>query len=219
MKNLKNSHKTLFAVALATFALGFTACSNDDNDIPNENDLALETEMGLFGTYAGDFELINPSALAQPKTDGDNPVPEAQKVKLVVSKDHTMAMDAYPIIELINELYEDPKEANDILVELGNISPKMTFETKQISQEKGLISFSINADDVKIELKSGDVIVFDFDNNDQLGKFNNEEACKIDFTVVAKAQLYVKAITKTDDVAPTKVSTKIHKFNFEKLTK
>ena len=219
MNIFKNVHKTLFAVALATFTLGFTACSNDDNDTPGDKNLAIETEMGLFGTYAGDFELVNPSAEDKTRTDGDVSVPESDKVRLVVSPSHAMEMDVYPINELISELYEDAEEAQKVIDELENISPKMTFVTKEISTKKGTISFDIDAENVKVTLENGDVIEFDFDDNDQLGMFNNTEIHSINFTMVAKAELYSKANPETKDVEPTKVATNVHNFNLVKLTK
>lgn len=220
MKLLNNLHTTLFAVALATFSFGLTSCSDDDDDVPSgDKNLAIETEMGLFGTYAGDYELVEPSATLKMQTEGEEPTPDPIKIKLVVTKDHSMAVDSYPIKELVYGLYDTPEEADLVLAELEKVSTKMTFETKEMSNETGLISFDIDADDVKVELENGDVIEFDFNDNDQLGKFNNTDNYKIDFTLVAKAELFVNANTETRNVAPTKVSTKTHKFNFMKLTK
>lgn len=219
MRIFKNVHKALFTVAFASLALGFTACSDDDDDKSDNNPLALEAEMGLFGTYAGDLDAAEVPVDPEAREEAEEPTPELPSLRLVVSENHEMKMESYPISDLVYSLYETTEEADLVLAEIKTVSPKITFDSKNINKEAGTMGLDIDAEDVKVTLESGDVIEFDFDDNDQLGQFDNKEKESIRFTLAVKAELTKKVTEETRDAEPNKTATADHKFSFEKLTK
>lgn len=234
MNLFKSTQKTLFTVAFMALAVvGFSACSDDDDKPSNQK---IETEMGLFGTYKGDFEVIAPTTKAEGEgeTEGEDettPAP-ATKLSMVVTFKHQMAMEAYPIDELIAGLYETKEEADAVVKELGNVYAEFAFNSKDINQENGTITLDIDSKDLKLTLKNDDIIELDFDTKDNAGKFTNkgEEGIAIAFDVNATAKLYKapekpeepetpEAETRESEAAPSKVSSANHSFNFLKATK
>lgn len=233
MNILKSTQKTLFAVALMSLSLvGFTSCSDDDddnNDKPNNEQ--LESEMGVFGSYKGTYEIIDPATKAEGEGEGETEEPQPTYVNMVVELNHDIKMEAYPLNEVIADLYETEDEANAVLEELGDINTEFKFESKDINKEEGTLSLEIDTKDIEKTLKNGDIIKIDFDTNDQLGKFNNkDEGTKIAFNLDVKVELFKAAVTPEEPVEPettiresevesTKTAQASQSFTFNKVTK
>ena len=231
MNILKSTQKTLFAVTLMSLSLvGFSSCSDDDDKPSNQQ---IESEMGLFGSYKGTFEVIEPTTKAEGETEGEGETeePKPTVINMVVALNHDMAIQAYPIDAVISELYDTQEEADAVLKELGDVRADFKFESKDIKKEEGTISLEIDTKDIKQTLKNGDIIEIDFDTNDQLGKFNNkEEGTTITFNLDVKVELFKaevtpeepvepEATTRESEVKPTKTAQASQSFTFNKVTK
>lgn len=207
MKSLKNIHKTLFAVALMCFTVGFTACSDDDDD-----DLPPETEilMGMPGTYKGEAVNIEREGEDSSTTD----------FTLTVSKDKKMKFENFPVDKIINKLYADNKEeAEAILAEIGSQEFICDFESKEIVEKEGTLTFDIDTEDLEFTLENGNIIKIDFTDNDELALYSKKESTgKITFKWGFDAKVITKEKEETGS-STTKTSTGLLQFNFEKITK
>lgn len=127
-KKMKKSFQTIRVLALMAFvgcALGFTACSDDDdNNTPSPGEVTAEV---IQGNYSGKMKTLYLSA--QDLNTGNDGEESAQGVDITatIDKDSICFAD-FPIKDIVLSIVQDETMADQIVKAVGQVSYKVGYE-------------------------------------------------------------------------------------------
>lgn len=143
MKKIFNPTKMFVTVMMLGCALGFTSCSDDDDDTQNPTEVTTNT---MYGNYSGKM------AITSPKTQENSEESEGIEVKANV-KDNTVYLEDLPLQKIITALFGDEAAVINMVKLEGDVDYSIAY-TPTLSSAKDMISMKFNAEPLKLELKS-----------------------------------------------------------------
>ena len=127
MKKVYCFNRFVLFVMVLSLATTFTSCSNDDDE-----DIPVYSLKDVEGNYLG--KMTTESAPVIPTENaGESEEPVGIEVNAEV-KDNEIAINKFPVDDLIKSIIEDPDQAEIIIKAIGDINYKVT--TKKRNAER-----------------------------------------------------------------------------------
>lgn len=148
MKRVIKPMCVFVSMLLVGCAFGLTACSNDDENVPQIPDQV--TTDAMFGKYTGKMTAysVNPFEGEEPG-DGEE-VPAAVDVYASVNND-TICFESFPIRDIVLSIVKDEELADMIVEVVGDVNYKTGYEPK-LTQDKDSIVFALKPEALKLSI-------------------------------------------------------------------
>ena len=150
MKKVYCFNRFVLFVMVLSLATTFTSCSNDDDE-----DIPVYSLKDVEGNYLG--KMTTESAPVIPTENaGESEEPVGIEVNAEV-KDNEIAINKFPVDDLIKSIIEDPDQAEIIIKAIGDINYKIPY-TATFNENKDNILLQLQPEPLK-ELTEITVIV------------------------------------------------------------
>ena len=168
MKKVYCFNRFVLFVMVLSLATTFTSCSNDDDE-----DIPVYSLKDVEGNYLG--KMTTESAPVIPTENaGESEEPVGIEVNAEV-KDNEIAINKFPVDDLIKSIIEDPDQAEIIIKAIGDINYKIPYTA----------TFNENKDNILLQLQP-EPLEIKFDPSTQLTA-NEKEATEITVIVTVQA--------------------------------
>ena len=150
LKNRFDMKKTIKTVRFFTFlltlgcALGFTACSDDDENTPQVPD-AVTTDA-VYGEYTGTMTTYTLTTQAEEEEE----TPAGVDVKATVADD-TICIESFPIRDIVLSVVGDETLADQIVEAVGDVDYKLGY-TPTLAAEQDSISLALAPQPLKLSV-------------------------------------------------------------------
>lgn len=124
---MKKSFQTIRVLALMAFvgcALGFTACSDDDNNNTPPGEVTTEV---IQGNYTGKMETLYLNTLADQNAGEDGETPQGVDITATIDKD-SICFETFPIKDIVLSIVQDETTADQIVEAVGQVSYKVGYK-------------------------------------------------------------------------------------------
>ena len=168
MKKVYCFNRFVLFVMVLSLATTFTSCSNDDDE-----DIPVYSLKDVEGNYLG--KMTTESAPVIPTENaGESEEPVGIEVNAEV-KDNEIAINNFPVDDLIKSIIEDPDQAEIIIKAIGDINYKIPYTA----------TFNENKDNILLQLQP-EPLEIKFDPSTQLTA-NEKEPTEITVIVTVQA--------------------------------
>ena len=168
MKKVYCFNRFVLFVMVLSLATTFTSCSNDDDE-----DIPVYSLKDVEGNYLG--KMTTESAPVIPTENaGESEEPVGIEVNAEV-KDNEIAINKFPVEDLIKSIIEDPDQAEIIIKAIGDINYKIPYTA----------TFNENKDNILLQLQP-EPLEIKFDPSTQLTA-NEKEPTEITVIVTVQA--------------------------------
>lgn len=168
MKKVYCFNRFVLFVMVLSLATTFTSCSNDDDE-----DIPVYFLKDVEGNYLG--KMTTESAPVIPTENaGESEEPVGIEVNAEV-KDNEIAINKFPVDNLIKSIIEDPDQAEIIIKAIGDINYKIPYTA----------TFNENKDNILLQLQP-EPLEIKFDPSTQLTA-NEKELTEITVIVTVQA--------------------------------
>ena len=168
MKKVYCFNRFVLFVMVLSLATTFTSCSNDDDE-----DIPVYSLKDVEGNYLG--KMTTESAPVIPTENaGESEEPVGIEVNAEV-KDNEIAINKFPVDDLIKSIIEDPDQAEIIIKAIGDINYKIPYTA----------TFNENKDNILLQLQP-EPLEIKFDPSTQLTA-NEKELTEITVIVTVQA--------------------------------
>lgn len=121
MKKVFQPMRVFISMLLLGSSFSFVACSNDDENIPDE-----VTTATMFGDYNGKM-IANSIVPSEGEGEGEE-APEGVSISAKVNND-TVYMEQFPIKDIVLAIVKDEAMADKIVESVGDVSYKVGYES------------------------------------------------------------------------------------------
>lgn len=147
---MKKSFQTIRVLALMAFvgcALGFTACSDDDNNNTPPGEVTTEV---IQGNYTGKMETLYLNTLADQNAGEDGETPQGVDITATIDKD-SICFETFPIKDIVLSIVGDETTADQIVEAVGQVDYKIGY-TPTLSAAKDSILFTLDPKPLKLSV-------------------------------------------------------------------
>lgn len=144
MKKTIKPVRFLLSLLMLGCALGFTACSDDDENTPQVPD-AVTTDA-VYGSYKGKMKAY---AVAEQDAEGRETLAGVD-VNATVADD-TICIESFPIRDIVLTVVGDEAMADQIVEAVGNVDYKIGYKPT-LSAAKDSISLALNPEPLKLSV-------------------------------------------------------------------
>ncbi|HJD10359.1 MAG TPA: DUF4840 domain-containing protein [Candidatus Phocaeicola caecigallinarum] len=124
-------------------ALGFTACSDDDENNPQVPEAV--TAEDVYGDYTG---KMTANAIATQEEGGETS--EGTEVKAVVADD-TICISSFPIRDIVASIVDDESKVDQIVEAVGDVEYKIGYEPT-LAAAQDSISLALAPESLKLSV-------------------------------------------------------------------
>ena len=143
MKKVYCFNRFVLFVMVLSLATTFTSCSNDDDE-----DIPVYSLKDVEGNYLG--KMTTESAPVIPTENaGESEEPVGIEVNAEV-KDNEIAINNFPVDDLIKSIIEDPDQAEIIIKAIGDINYKIPY-TATFNENKDNILLQLQPEPLEIK--------------------------------------------------------------------
>lgn len=125
-------------------ALGFTACSDDDENTPQAPDTTVTTDA-VYGEYTGTMTTYTFTTQAE----GEE-APVGTEVEATVADD-TICVNSFPIRDIVLSVVGDEALADQIVEAVGDVDYKIGYKPA-LAAEQDSISLALNPEPLKLSV-------------------------------------------------------------------
>lgn len=126
-------------------ALGFTACSDDDENTPQAPDTTVTTDA-VYGEYTGTMTTYTFTTQAE----GEEEAPVGTEVEATVADD-TICVNSFPIRDIVLSVVGDEALADQIVEAVGDVDYKIGYKPT-LAAEQDSISLALNPEPLKLSV-------------------------------------------------------------------
>lgn len=127
-------------------SFSFTACSNDDENIPPVPDEI--TTKTMFGDYSGKMTSWN--IVPQEGEDNEEDTPTGTDISATVKND-TVHLEKFPIKDIVLSIVKDETLADKIVEAVGDVNYKVGYEPT-LTTAKDSIKLKLNPEPLKLSI-------------------------------------------------------------------
>ena len=144
MKKVYCFNRFVLFVMVLSLATTFTSCSNDDDE-----DIPVYSLKDVEGNYLGKMTTVSAPVIPT-ENAGESEEPVGIEVNAEV-KDNEIAINKFPVDDLIKSIIEDPDQAEIIIKAIGDINYKIPY-TATFNENKDNILLQMSPEPLVLEI-------------------------------------------------------------------
>ncbi len=138
--------KVFVLMFVVSCSFSFTACSNDDENIPPAPDEI--TTKTMFGDYSGKMTSVN--IAPHEGEDNEEDIPTGIDISATVKND-TVHFEKFPIKDIVLSIVEDEILADKIVEAVGDVNYKVGYDPT-LTTAKDSIKLKLNPEPLKLSI-------------------------------------------------------------------